>query len=490
MKTYKLFIDNEWRDASDKGTFLSADPATGENIAIVSSATTLDVENAIKAARVAFDEGPWPQMSALERSRILKKCADILLRRADEFALIETLDVGKPITESKLFDIPMTADCFEYYGNLIVSVNGDCIPAGAGVLDYTIKEPIGVVGAITPWNFPVALAIRKIAPAIAAGNTMVIKPATFTPLTTIMLGEIFLEAGLPKGVVNIVSGKGSVVGEAITNSNLIDKFSFTGSTDIGAMVMQKASCCISSASLELGGKSPAIVLKDANLDTAVKAILFGAFLNQGECCCAATRVLIDKSVHDKFMEKFIPAVKAIRVGPGVDESTQMGPMISKSHQDEVLGYIEKGNKEGAKLVCGGVVPTEGKLKDGYFIMPAVFDNVKPDMTIYREEIFGPVLVVATFENEEELIKAANDTKYGLAGSIFTEDLRKGHVIARKIKAGTIWINIHNFVFSQAPYGGYKQSGLGRELGREGLEAYMETKNVVTYLDTPAFDWYK
>jgi len=490
MKIYKLFINNEWCDASDKGTFLSINPATQENIATVASATEKDVEKAIKAARYAFDEGPWPRMSALERGRILKKCADILLRRTDEFALTETIDVGKPITESKNCDMPACVECFEYFGNLIISITGDCIPVGPGVLDYTIKEPIGVIGALTPWNFPLDLAARKIAPAIAAGNTMVIKPATFTPLTTIMLGEVFLEAGLPKGVVNIISGTGSVVGEAITNSPLVDKFSFTGSTEIGSKIMQKAACCINSISLELGGKSPAIILKDANLDTAVKAVLFGAFFNQGECCCAATRVLIDESVHDQFMEKFIPAVKSIRVGMGIEESTQMGPLVSKSHQELVVEYIKKGIKEGAKLVCGGEVPTDGKLKKGFFITPAVFDQVKPDTAIYHEEIFGPVLVVSTFKNEEELIKAANDTKYGLAGSIFTEDLRKGHIIARRIKAGTVWINIHNFAFTQAPYGGYKQSGLGRELGREGLEACMETKNVVTYLDTPPFDWYK
>jgi len=490
MKNYKLFIDNEWCDASDKGTFTTTDPATGEIFATVASATAKDVEKAIKAARKAFDEGPWPQMSAMERGRVLKKCAEILIKRIEEFAVTETMDVGKPIIESRLFDIPMTADCFEYFGNLIVSVNGDSIPVGPGALDYTIKEPIGVIGAISPWNFPLALAVRKIAPAIAAGNTMVVKPATFTPLTTVMLGEVFLEAGLPKGVVNIVTGTGSVVGEAITNSPLIDKFSFTGSTDIGAKIMQKAACCISSTSLELGGKSPAVVLKDANLDTAVKAILFGTFLNQGECCCGATRVLIDKSIHKQFMEIFIPAVKAIRVGPGIEESTQMGPLISKSHQKEVMEYIEKGIKEGAKLACGGNIPADSKLKAGYYVMPTVFDDVKPGTTIYLEEIFGPVLTVSAFENEEELIKAANDTKYGLAGSIYTEDLRKGHVIARKIKAGTVWINIHNFVYSQGPYGGYKQSGIGRELGREGLEAYLETKNVITYLDATPFDWYK
>jgi acyl-CoA reductase-like NAD-dependent aldehyde dehydrogenase len=490
MKTYKLFIDNEWCEASDGKTFVTTNPANGQEIAKVASATVEDVERAVLAARKAFDDGPWPRMSAMERGRVLKKCAEILMKRLEEFALVETLDVGKPIKESRLFDIPMCADCFEFYGNFIVSVNGESIPAGDDVLDYTLKEPVGVIGAITPWNFPMALAIRKIAPAIAAGNTMVIKPATVTPLTTLMLGEVFQEAGLPKGVVNVVTGRGSVVGEALTGSKLIDKYSFTGSTEIGSEVMKKAACNICSASLELGGKSPAIVLKDANIDTAVKAILFGVFLNQGECCCASTRVLIDRSIHDEFMEKFVAAAKKIKVGPGEKDTTQMGPLVSKEHQKTVLDYIDKGVKQGAKIALGGNVKLEGELAKGYFVMPTIFDGVTPEMAIYQEEIFGPVQCVTAFDSEEELIEAANDTTYGLAASIFTEDLRKGHVLARKLKAGTVWINIHNFVFSQAPYGGYKQSGLGRELGKEGLEAYMETKNVITYLASPAFSWYE
>jgi len=487
-KHYQLLIDNEWCEASDGGKFVTINPSTGQEIATVASATKEDVERAIRAARTAFDEGPWPKMSAMERGRILIKCAQLIMERAEEFATAETLDVGKPIKESTAFDVPMCADCFEFYGHFIVSLNGECIPAGSNVLDYTLKEPVGVVGAITPWNFPAALAIRKIAPALAAGNTMVIKPATATPLTTIMLGEIMQDAGIPKGVINIVAGRGSVVGEAITNSKLIDKFSFTGSTQIGIEVMEKAACCVRSASLELGGKSPALVFKDANLDRAVDAILFGTYLNQGECCCGLTRLIVDRAVHDALMEKLVPRTKAIKVGPGINSDTQIGPLVSKEHQKTVLDYIEKGVMEGAKLVCGGNVKLEGELKDGFFVYPTIFDDVKSGMTIYREEIFGPVLCVSTFDTEEEMLAAANDTIYGLGASIFTEDLRKGHVYAREIKSGTVWINIHNFVFSQAPYGGYKQSGLNRELGKEGLEAYMETKNVITYLDE-SFTWY-
>jgi acyl-CoA reductase-like NAD-dependent aldehyde dehydrogenase len=490
MKSYKLFINNEWHDASDKGTFETINPATGEVIANCAAATEEDVEKAVDAARKAFDEGPWPKMSALERGRVLRKISEIMNRRLTELALTETLDVGKPIIESQAFDIPMSVEAFEFYGNFICSIKGESIPAGDALLDYTIKEPIGVVGAITPWNFPLAQAVRKVAPALAAGNTIVLKPATATPLTTILLGEIVLEAGLPAGALNIVTGRGSVVGDAITNSKKIDKFSFTGSTDVGTAVMKNAAEGIRSVSLELGGKSPAIIFKDADLDLAAKAVLFGVFLNQGECCCGVTRVLIDRTVHDAFMAKFVPMVKKIRVGPGEDPSTQLGPMVTKAHQDTVLAYIDQGVKEGAKLIYGGNVKLDNKLEKGFYVLPTVFDDVKSDMVIYREEIFGPVVAVSSFDTEDELIEAANDTEYGLAASVYTTDLSKGHIVARKLKAGTVWINIHNYVLAQAPYGGYKQSGVGRELGKEGLEEYMETKNVITWLAPSGFSWYE
>ena len=488
MKKYQHFINNEWRDASDGGTFKDINPNSGEVLAEVAAATNADVDDAVKAAREAFDCGPWPQMTAIERGRIIRKIAELLLDRLDEFALLETLDVGKPIKESKAFDIPMTADCFEYYANLIVSVGGEQIPVGSAVLDYTIKEPIGVVGAITPWNFPLALAVRKIAPAIAAGNTVVIKPSSLAPLSTILLGEILVEAGLPKGVVNIVPGSGIITGEAIINHPDIDKLSFTGSTEVGSKVI---SCCagsIRSTSLELGGKSPGIVLADADIDRAVKGVLFGAFLNQGECCCGLTRVLVDRKIHKQFVEKLVEGTKAISLGISTDENCQMGPLISKEHRDLVLNYIEKGIEEGAKLLCGGNVPG-GALSGGWFIEPVIFDDVSTNSVIYREEIFGPVLTVSAFDTEDELIAAANDTNYGLAASIFTEDLRTAHAIACKLKAGTVWFNIHNYLVSQAPYGGYKNSGLGYELGKEGLEMYMQTKNILAYIDKAPFTWY-
>ena len=488
-KYYQLFINNQWRDASDKGTFSVVNPATGKELATVASATAKDVDDAVRAARNAFDKGPWPAMSAMQRGRLIRKAADILTERLDEFAALETLDVGKPIIESTAFDIPMTAECFEFFADMIAGVNGECINTGASLLDYTAKEPIGVVGAITPWNFPLALAVRKLAPALAAGNTVVIKPSSLAPLTTILLGEVFLAAGFPEGVVNIVPGSGSVVGNAIATHPLVDKLSFTGSASVGSDVMSKSAKTIRSTSLELGGKSPGVILADADIDTAVKGILFGAFLNQGECCCALTRVLVDSKIHDKLVDALVKATKAIRVGMPGEKATQMGPLVSADQLKIVKNYIDIGIKEGAKLLCGGTAPKEKELADGYFLTPAVFDNVTPEMTIYREEIFGPVVTVSSFDGDEALIEAANDTEYGLSASIFTTDVAKGHRYARRIKAGTVWINVHNFVSAQAPYGGYKLSGLGRELGREGLEAYLETKNVITYIDTAPFGWY-
>ncbi len=490
IKNYKLLINNEWLDASDGKTFSVSNPANGEEIATVASASREDVQKAILSARKAFDEGPWPKMNALQRGNVLRKVADALSRRADEFADLETADVGKPIAESRAFDIPMTVEAFSYYASLIVSVSGEHIPAGEGLLDYTIKEPMGVVAAITPWNFPLSLAVRKLAPALAAGNTVVVKPSSLAPLSTVLLGEIFLEAGLPEGVVNIVTGSGSTVGDELAKSPLVDKISFTGSTEVGESVM----CCsaeqIRSTSLELGGKSPAIVLKDADLDRTVKGILFGAFLNQGECCCALTRILVEESVYEEFLELLVEKTKNIRVGVPTDQQTQMGPLISKEHLDKTLEYIKSGLEEGARLVCGGNAPVGSQFEKGYYLEPTVFADVTSDMRIYREEIFGPVLCVSSFEDEEALINAANDTAYGLAAGIFTENDRKAHVIARQLKAGTVWLNIANFVMSNAPYGGYGLSGLGRELGKEGLEMYMQTKNVISYLDANPFSWYE
>lgn len=485
---FDMLIDGQKCQASDGATLEVLNPATNEVLAEIPAATPEDVQRAIGAASAAHAKGEWAGMTPGARGDVLLKAAEIITARAEEFARMETADVGKPIVESQAFDIPMAADHLGYYGRLAVDLVGETIPTMAGVFDYTLREPMGVVGEIIPWNFPCVLACRKLGPSLAAGNCVVIKPATWAPLTTLMLADVFAEAGLPAGVLNIVSGTGSTVGQAITDHPAVHKVSFTGSTEVGCMIMQRASGEAKGVSLEMGGKSPAVVLADADIDGAVEGVLFGAFLNQGECCCAATRVCIDSSVHDEFVAKLVAKTKAIKVGDPMDPDVKMGPLVHPDHWDRVSRYIQCGIDEGATLLCGGPDKPQG-LEKGNYIAPTVFGNVTPDMTIYREEIFGPVLTITAFDGVEALVEAANDTDYGLAASIWTRDLRNAHTIASRIAAGTVWLNVHNFVFSQAPYGGYKQSGLGRELGREGLLAYTETKNVIAWLGEQPFAWY-
>lgn len=483
MKEYGLFIDNQWHDTAQK--FESLNPATGKPIARFAAADETDVDVAVKSARKAFDSGVWSGKTAMERGKVLRKIAEIMQERAEDFAVAETLDTGKPIFESRNVDIPIAYDSMEYYGCLVVDLVGRTIPVNEGVLDYTVREPIGVIAAITPWNFPLVLACRKLGPALAAGNTVVLKPASVSPLTTIMLGEVFIAAGLPAGVVNIITGSGSKAGNALLHHPDVDKLSFTGSTEVGRSVVNAAAEGICACSLELGGKSPAVVLADAPIDATADGILFGAFLNQGECCCAATRVLVDKKIHKQLVEALVAKTKTIKVGDPSDEDTRMGPLISADQRDNVMSYIEKGIKQAGAPVVGG--STLGG--DGYYVDATIFDNVPVDSVIYREEIFGPVLTVTAFDGVDELVAAANDTPYGLAASIWTADTATGQRLAAKIKAGTVWVNVHNYVFNQAPYGGLKQSGMGRELGREGLEAYTEVKNVITWLGPDAMKWY-
>lgn len=485
MKDYGLFIDNQWRKAF--GTFESIDPATEEPFARFALASESDVDDAVRAARKAFDSGVWSGLPAAERGRYMRRVAGIMRDRLEEFALAETVDTGKPIFESRNVDIPAAIDSIEYYAALTADIVGKCIPVGDTALDYTVREPLGVVAAVVPWNFPLVLACRKLAPALAAGNTVIVKPASWAPLTTVMMGEVFEAAGFPRGVVNVITGAGSVAGSALMHHPLVDKLSFTGSTEVGKDVIGASAAGICSCSLELGGKSPAVVLADADLDATADGILFGAFLNQGECCCAATRVLVDRSVHKALVDKLAERARGIVIGDGKDEKTRMGPMISEEHRNTVLGYIASGVEETGQAVVGGGIPAG--FDRGYYLEPTIFDNVPVTSRIYREEVFGPVLTVTPFDGVEELIEAANDTNYGLAASIWTSDTAAGQRLAPKIKAGTVWVNIHNFVFSQAPYGGFKQSGIGRELGREGLEMYTEVKNVITWLGPSAFRWY-
>jgi aldehyde dehydrogenase (NAD+)/phenylacetaldehyde dehydrogenase len=485
MKEFGLFINNQWVKTPE--TFVSLNPATEEPVASFAIARKDDVNRAVLAAREAFDSGVWSGMPAMERGRVLRRVADLLRERAEDFAVAETMDVGKPIIESRMFDVPMATDHLEYYAGLTVDIVGKTIPVGPNVLDYTVREPLGVVAGITPWNFPLVLACRKLGPALAAGNTAVLKPASVAPLTTVMLADLFREAGLPAGVLSILTGPGATTGAALLHHPAVDKLSFTGSTDVGRDVLAAAAEGVCACSLELGGKSPAVVLPDARIDQAVAGILFGAYLNQGECCCAATRVLVDKSIHAELVDALVAATRKIRVCDPMDDDCRMGPMISAQQRQTVLDFIAAGRAEVGEPLLGGGIPAG--LDRGFFLEPTIFDNVPTTSRIYREEIFGPVLAVTPFDGVDALIDAANDTPYGLAASIWTADGAEGQRLASQIRAGTVWINTHNFVFSQAPYGGFKQSGVGRELGREGLEAYTEVKNVITWLGPGAFTWY-
>jgi betaine-aldehyde dehydrogenase len=484
-RRHGLFIDGRWREG--RTTFTSVNPATEEPVGEFTAASGRDVADAVTAARAAFDTGPWPRLPAAERGRVLRAAARILTERAEDFARAETADTGKPIHESRSIDVPTAADSLDYYGCLVRSIAGAAIPVGDAVTVTTVREPVGVVGAVTPWNFPVVLACRKLGPALAAGNTVVLKPASLAPLTTVMLADVFTAAGLPPGVLNVVTGSGSEAGQALLDDPRIDKLSFTGSTAVGRNVLAATARSVGRCSLELGGKSPAVVLADADLDAAVEGILFGAFLNQGECCCAATRALVDGRVHDDFVARLVCRAAAITVGDPLDETTRLGPLISADHRAGVLAAIDEAAAAGCRVAYGGGVPAG--LETGYYVAPTVLDDVPVRHRVARDEIFGPVLPVTAFAGEDALVAAANDTAYGLAASLWTHDLARGRRLADRIRAGTVWINVHNFVFNNAPYGGFKQSGLGRECGPEGFDAYTETKTVMTWVAPEPFRWY-
>jgi len=484
----QLYINGQWRDAEGGAWFEVLDPSTNEVLGSVAKASAQDVNEAVAAARRAFESGPWHGMTGVERGAILRKVAAMILERLDALAELESRDVGKPITESKNVDIPHVAATFEFYANLAGVIEGETIPVGSGFLDYTVREPIGVIGAITPWNFPFVLAARKLAPALAAGNTVVFKPAQLAPLTTMGYGDLFHEAGLPPGVVNLVPGTGSEAGEALIQHPDVDKIAFTGSTEVGKHITT-ACCGIKRVQLEMGGKGPAIIFADADLSAAVNSVMFGAFLNQGETCCSATRLYVEESVYRKVTEMLIERTRKIKIGPPLDPATQMGPMISRGQLQVVEDYIKSGLDQGAKLLLGGARPDDEGLSRGNYILPTLFENVADDARIAREEIFGPVLAIFPFRQEEEVVARANDTLYGLSAGVFSNDVKRCHRIAGQLRAGTVWINVFNFVFAEAPYGGYKQSGLGRELGVRSIEEYTEVKNVVVDLSAEGFDWY-
>jgi aldehyde dehydrogenase (NAD+) len=471
----QLFINGEWRDAAGGKTIEVVNPATEEVIAEVASAEQGDVDAAVAAARAAID-GPWSKLSARERGRIVWKIGERLMERADEIARLETLHNGKPIFESRQIEVPAAAECFQYFAGWADKIHGETIPVKGNFLTYTLREPVGVVAAIVPWNFPLLLTAWKVAPALACGNTVIIKPASQTPLTALALAEVAQEAGLPPGVLNVITGPGSKVGQMIVEHPGIDKIAFTGDTSTGKGIMKGSADTLKRITLELGGKSPNIVFPDADLDAALRGATTGIFYGKGEVCAAGSRLLVDKSIKNEFIDKVAARAKKMAPGDPMDPKTRLGAISSKKQLENDLRYIELAKKEGAQLVAGGGRADIGTGK-GYFLQPTVFDGVTPEMTIAREEIFGPVLAAIEFGDVDEAIARANDSNYGLAAAVWTKDIKKAHYVARKLQAGTVWINTYNVYDTAAPFGGYKQSGFGREMSMHALEHYTQVKSV-------------
>jgi aldehyde dehydrogenase (NAD+) len=469
-----LYINGEYVPAVSGKTFEVYNPSTEEVLGRVSEAQAEDIDKAVQAARKAFDKGEWTKMEAAERSRLIYKFADLLEENREELAQLDSLDNGKPYNVALEDDVDGTVQHFRYYAGWATKLFGKTTPISPDYVTYTVHEPVGVVGQIIPWNFPLAMAGWKLGSALAVGCTVVIKPAPETPLSLLYAAKLFKEAGFPDGVVNIVPGGGKVAGEAIVTHKQVDKVAFTGSTVVGKEVMRKAADEVKGITLELGGKSPSIILEDANLDEAIEGAFNGTMYNHGQNCSACTRVYVHRKHYDKFVDEFAKRVSELKLGPGMDPQTDMGPLISAKQQKRVLDYIEQGKKEGARLVAGG----ERGLEKGFFVQPTVFADVEDDMVIAREEIFGPVMAVFAFDTMEEVIERANDSDYGLAASVWTENIRKGHYIAGKLKAGTVWVNDFGLEWETMPFGGYKQSGIGREMGGEyGLANYTEIKSV-------------
>ncbi|MGA8326972.1 MAG: aldehyde dehydrogenase family protein [Candidatus Cybelea sp.] len=482
-----MFVDGEWRLAEDGATRELFNPSNGEKIATIAEAGAADAQAAIVAARRAFDKGPWSSLSAAERAALLFKVADAIDAHRDEFMRIDTLNNGKPLRETE-YDAIDAANCFRYYAGLATKPHGQTFDVPAPSQTFTVREPIGVCGQIVPWNYPLLMATWKLAPALAAGNVCVLKPAELTPLSTIRLAQLFEELEFPRGVLNIVTGPGATAGHAIAASTLVDKVAFTGGTKTGRSIMQAATSNLKKISLELGGKSPNVIFADADFDTAIDYALFGIFANAGQVCSAGSRLVIQRSLHDRFLERLVERAQKIRVGDGFDPQTEMGPIISPVHRERVEAYIAAGVEEGAKLLCGGE-RLGGELAGGNFIAPTIFAKTTPAMRIVAEEIFGPVLVVQTFDDEAEAIATANDTIYGLAGAVFTQDIAKAHRVIRKLRAGITWINTYHPTYNEAPWGGYKQSGIGRELGTYGYDAYTEVKQINVNLDVEPSGWF-
>jgi aldehyde dehydrogenase (NAD+) len=474
----KLLIDNRWIPSESGKTFATVNPSTGEEICQIAEADAADVEKAVKAARAAFEHGPWRKMPSSARGRLLNRLADLIEQNADELASLESLDNGKPVSVAKAVDVPATVACYRYFAGWADKVQGKTIPIDGDYFCYTRHEPVGVVGQIIPWNFPMLMQAWKLAPALATGNTVVMKPAEQTPLTALRIGELIVEAGYPAGVVNLLPGFGPTAGAAIASHMDVDKVAFTGSTEVGHLIMEAAAKSnLKRVTLELGGKSPNIVFADTDLDEAVEGAHFGLFFNHGQCCCAGSRVFVEEKIYDRFVEKSGARARKRTVGDPFDPQTEQGPQVDQAQFDKVMGYIDSGRSEGANLVCGG----ERVGDRGYFIQPTVFSDVKDDMKIAKEEIFGPVMSIIPFKSVDEVVARANRTDYGLAAAVWTRDIGKAHAIANSVRAGTVWVNCYNVLDPRAPFGGFKQSGIGRELGEYGLQQYTEVKTVIVKL---------
>jgi aldehyde dehydrogenase (NAD+) len=474
----KLLINNRWVPSVSGKTFPTINPSTGEEICQIAEADAADVEKAVAAARAAFEHGPWRKFQASDRGRLINRLADLIEANGDELAALESLDNGKPVSVAKAVDVAATVGCLRYFAGWADKVHGKTIPIDGDFFCYTRHEPVGVVGQIIPWNFPMLMLAWKLAPALATGNTVVMKPAEQTPLSALRIGELIVEAGFPEGVVNLLPGYGPTAGGAIARHMDIDKVAFTGSTEVGHLIMEAAAQTnLKRVTLELGGKSPNIVFADTDLDEAVEGAHFGLFFNHGQCCCAGSRVFVEEKIYDRFVEKSGDRAKKRTVGDPFDPATEQGPQVDQTQFDKVMGFIDSGRTEGANLVCGG----ERVGNRGYFIQPTVFADVRDEMKIAREEIFGPVMSIIPFRNIDEVVGRANHTTYGLAAAVWTRDIKKAHAIANNLRAGTVWVNCYNVLDTRAPFGGFKQSGIGRELGEYGLQQYTEVKTVTVKL---------